>query len=154
MNIRSIKTDDFAAIQKLAEQLAAHTEDPVPVLNKKQLVPFFFKPGAPMNCVVAEDSEGIAGMILWMLHFDLYSAACRVFIADLCVDERARGSKIGQALFAYVVEWAQQQGASKITWEVWRLNQTAKGFYSRQGAAQDHEVINYSLPLPSPAGTR
>ncbi len=56
-----------------------------------------------------------------------------LYIDDLCVDESARGSHVGTALYEYVLEFAKAQGCDRITLNVWELNQGAKRFYEKKG---------------------
>ncbi len=147
--LRPATPDDFTGIEKLATQLARHTNDPLPQLSPEQLAQFFFSDPPIMHCVVAEEQGQVVGMISWMLHFDLYSSSRRVFIADLSIDQAHRGKEIGTALFAHVTAWAKQQSAVKITFEVWRYNDTAQAFYAKHGAGPDPEIVNYRLPLSS-----
>jgi len=55
-----------------------------------------------------------------------------LYIDDLCVDESARGQHIGRQLFAYVRQWAEQQGFQSITLNVWTGNDAALAFYRRE----------------------
>lgn len=146
-HIRTAIPSDFPAIKRLANQLATHTHDPSPTFDLRHLDEFFFGDDAPMHVAVAERDSCVEGLIAWMLHFDLYSGCRRVFISDLCVDAERRGHQSGAALFGHVVHWARQNRATKITWEVWRLNHTAQAFYARQGAVPDTDIINYCLLL-------
>ena len=56
-----------------------------------------------------------------------------LYIDDLCVDESARGTHVGTALYEHVLEFAKRQGCDRITLNVWELNQSAKRFYEKKG---------------------
>ena len=56
-----------------------------------------------------------------------------LFIDDLCVDESARGSHIGKALFDHVISEAKQLGCYEITLNVWEGNDSALAFYKAMG---------------------
>ncbi len=56
-----------------------------------------------------------------------------LYIDDLCVDESARGTGVGTALYEYVADFAKRQGCGRITLNVWELNGDAKRFYERKG---------------------
>ena len=55
-----------------------------------------------------------------------------LFVDDLCVDEKARGQKIGQALFLHVKEEARLLGCYEVTLNVWEGND-ARSFYDKMG---------------------
>lgn len=54
-------------------------------------------------------------------------------IDDLCVDENARGRHIGKTLYEYAVAFARENGCYNVTLNVWAGNDSALGFYQRQG---------------------
>ena len=56
-----------------------------------------------------------------------------VYIDDLCVDEKARGQHIGQALFEHVRNEAKALGCYTVTLNVWEGNNSARAFYDRMG---------------------
>ena len=55
------------------------------------------------------------------------------FIDDLCVDETARGKKVGQKLFEYVKEEAKRRGCYEVSLNVWEGNDPARRFYEKMG---------------------
>ncbi len=56
-----------------------------------------------------------------------------LYIDDLCVDEACRGRHIGQALYAFVRDFARSAGCYNITLNVWALNTAALRFYEKCG---------------------
>ena len=56
-----------------------------------------------------------------------------LYIDDLCVDETCRGKGIGKALYAYVLEFAKNEGCDNITLNVWTGNDNAIAFYQNLG---------------------
>ncbi len=56
-----------------------------------------------------------------------------LYIDDLCVDEAARGSHIGKALYDYVISCARREGCYNVTLNVWSCNENAMGFYKAMG---------------------
>ena len=57
----------------------------------------------------------------------------QLFIDDLCVDEKARGQKVGQKLFEHVKEVAKKNGCYEVTLNVWEGNDSARNFYEKMG---------------------
>lgn len=56
-----------------------------------------------------------------------------LYIDDICVDERARGTGAGKALFEYVKSYAKECGSYNITLNVWTCNPGAMKFYEKLG---------------------
>ncbi len=56
-----------------------------------------------------------------------------LYIDDLCVDENARGTGIGRALYKHVKRYAKQIGCYNLTLNVWECNAGAKRFYESMG---------------------
>ena len=56
-----------------------------------------------------------------------------LYIDDICVDEKARGSHIGKALYEYVQDYAVSIGCNNITLNVWEGNTPALRFYQNMG---------------------
>ncbi len=56
-----------------------------------------------------------------------------LYIDDICVDEKARGKHVGQALYEYVLDTARKEGFYNITLNVWTCNPGAQAFYEKMG---------------------
>ncbi len=56
-----------------------------------------------------------------------------LYIDDLCVEESCRGQHIGRQLYAYVLDFARQQGCYNVTLNVWACNPGARKFYENCG---------------------
>ena len=57
----------------------------------------------------------------------------QLFIDDLCVDESARGKRVGRQLFEYVKEEARRLGCYEVSLNVWEGNDAARKFYEKMG---------------------
>ena len=56
-----------------------------------------------------------------------------LYIDDLCVDEKARGSHIGTQLYEHVLAFARENGCYNVTLNVWAFNEDALAFYRKRG---------------------
>ena len=56
-----------------------------------------------------------------------------LYIDDICVDEKARGSHIGTALYEHVLSYAKEKEFYNITLNVWACNPGAIKFYESMG---------------------
>ena len=87
---------------------------------------------------VAEDSEGIVQGYAFCIFerrigHNVLADITSLYIDDLCVDESARGQKIGKALYEYVLDFARANGCYNVTLNVWSCNQSAMKFYEKCG---------------------
>lgn len=56
-----------------------------------------------------------------------------LYIDDLCVDENARGKKVGTTLYNYVLQFAKDAGCYNVTLNIWACNNSALKFYEKCG---------------------
>jgi GNAT superfamily N-acetyltransferase len=147
LTFRYAAAADFRAVLDLACQLARQIEAEAPPLTVAQFETYYVSSHGPMRLLLAVQEGRVVGMISWTLTHELYSADTRVYISDVSVDLAARGQGIGAALMAEVKVWARAHNVSKLGWEVWHQNSTAKAFYERLGASIDEEAIPYVLKL-------
>ena len=56
-----------------------------------------------------------------------------LYIDDLCVDERSRGTHVGSALYRFVLDYARECGCYNVTLNVWSCNPSAMAFYEHMG---------------------
>lgn len=56
-----------------------------------------------------------------------------LYIDDLCVDESARGQKVGTALYEAALDLARTLGCYNLTLNVWSCNESALKFYRALG---------------------
>ena len=68
-----------------------------------------------------------------------------LYIDDLCVDEKARGGRIGRRLYDYVVNYAKENGFYNITLHVWRGNESAAKFYESCGLIPQYTCLEHIL---------
>lgn len=87
---------------------------------------------------VAEDSDGVVqGYVfcVFVRHIgdNILTDITTLYIDDLCVDESARGQRIGKALYEYVLDFARASGCYNVTLNVWSCNKVAMKFYEKCG---------------------
>ena len=64
-----------------------------------------------------------------------------LFIEDLCVDQAARGQKIGDQLYQFALSYAKEIGCYNLTLNVWNDNEGALRFYQRKGMKPQETVM-------------
>lgn len=68
-----------------------------------------------------------------------------LYIDDICVDEAARRTGVGQRLFARVKAYAKEAGFDWITLNVWNDNKTALAFYKQMGLSERKTILEYRI---------
>jgi ribosomal protein S18 acetylase RimI-like enzyme len=68
-----------------------------------------------------------------------------LYIDDICVDEGARRTGVGQRLFEHVKAYAKDAGFDWITLNVWNDNKTALAFYRRMGLHERRTILEYQI---------
>ena len=86
--------------------------------------------------VCADDQGRVLGhgfCILQRFGGQLMTEHDTLYVDDICVDEAARGTGVGRAIYDYIVDYARSLGCYNVTLNVWTCNPGAKAFYERLG---------------------
>ena len=68
-----------------------------------------------------------------------------LYIDDLCVDERFRGTGIGRKLFDTAKRLAEENGCDMLTLNVWSGNSAAAAFYEKMGMTPQRTELELKL---------
>lgn len=91
-------------------------------------------PGEPaLLGLVAEGGGGLVGLAHLVVHPSTWSAGSYCYLEDLFVGRDARGSGVGEALFAGVYAEADRVGAERVYWHTQEYNAPARSLYDRVG---------------------
>ena len=86
--------------------------------------------------VCADDQGRVLGhgfCILQRFGGQLMTEHDTLYVDDICVDEAARGTGVGRAIYDYIVDYARSLGCYNVTLNVWTCNPGAKAFYEKLG---------------------
>lgn len=89
----------------------------------------FFDPYEPVYALVADESDGLTGVVHYLLHRSTTSIAPVCYLQDLFTLEAARGRGVGRALIEAVYEQARLMGAARVYWQTHETNETAMRLY-------------------------
>ncbi|MBR2571581.1 MAG: GNAT family N-acetyltransferase [Clostridia bacterium] len=109
---------------------------PATKYSEEQLRKILADPATPVFVAVneADTADGyVFGIHRQVLNDSILTDIKTLYIDDLCVDEKCRGSHIGSALFDYAVHYAREQGCYNVTLNAWCLNPAAIRFYEKLG---------------------
>ncbi|MBO7675598.1 MAG: GNAT family N-acetyltransferase [Atopobiaceae bacterium] len=147
MLIRRARLDDMPGIEDLLDQVLAVHHAGRPDLFKpntrkyrrEELERIIANDQRPIFVAVDEDAApgevlGYAFCIFQQHKDDNVLTDVRtLYIDDLCVDESARGKRVGTRLYEHVLAFARANGFYNVTLNVWALNESALRFYEHLG---------------------
>lgn len=143
MIIRKANHGDIPQILALLEQVGEVHHQARPDLfragarkyDAAALARLFTDPARPVFAAMEADHMlGYCFCMLQEIHGDPVRTDYKtLYIDDLCVDEACRGQHVGSQLYHYARSYAQRQGCSSITLNVWANNKNALDFYRSQG---------------------
>ena len=120
MHIREMKESDIKAVMKIDQEAftSAWSEEVfIHEVNVNDYAHYF----------IVETKEKIIGYVgLWIVHEDAQ-------ITNVALLKKYRGYKIGEKLFGYALQYAQNQGAERLSLEVRVSNEIAQNMYDKFG---------------------
>lgn len=90
----------------------------------------------PVFVAVAEDGSVLGhAFCVWEVYSGHNTMVDRktLYVDDICVDEAARGRRVGSALYEHVLGYARERGFYNVTLNVWSCNPGAMAFYEAMG---------------------
>lgn len=134
MDIRSATPQDMPAVLELITELAVFEREPdAVVITVEDLVRDGFGENPLFQCLVAEVNGRIKGMALFYYRYSTWKGKT-IHLEDLIVTESARGTGLGNALYAEVMRQGQIEKVRRIEWNVLDWNTPAIAFYEKSGA--------------------
>jgi GNAT superfamily N-acetyltransferase len=146
-NIREATPDDLPAIGQLIRDLAEFEREPDAVkATPEQLHDALFGPDAVASALIALDEAGEpAGFALWYRTFSTWEGVPGLFLEDLYIAERVRGSGLGRALLTALARIVVKNGWKRLEWNVLRWNSEAIAFYDTLGGRPLDDWLTYRL---------
>ncbi|MEO8813195.1 MAG: GNAT family N-acetyltransferase [Caulobacteraceae bacterium] len=96
-------------------------------------------------CEIAEAGGEAVGFALWNYSISTFDGRHGIYLEDLYVRPRARGSGVGRALLGRLARRCRDEGLTRMDWAVLDWNAPAIAFYDRMGAAAKTEWITRRL---------
>lgn len=132
--IRRAERADVPDILRLIVALAIYEREPDAVkVTEESLAETLFGDAPRVFVHVAEEDGRVVGVALWFLTYSTWTGAPSLYLEDLFVEESARGSGAGRALFQALAREAKARGCARMDWAVLDWNEQARGFYTRLG---------------------
>lgn len=132
--VRRAGPGDVADILRLIRHLATYEREPDAVeATEASLHGTLFADGAQVFAHVAEAGGVTVGIAVWFLNYSTWTGRSGIYLEDLVVDEAARGSGAGRALFRALAQEAAARDCARIDWAVLDWNESAMDFYRAIG---------------------
>ena len=144
MNIRRAETRDADRINELLFQVAKIHANGSPDIFKtatkkysdEELIKIIGNDDSPIF-VATDENDYILGYAFCIFEEIKDSVLLKdkktLYIDDICVDENSRGKHVGQSLYDFVENFAEEKGFDNITLNVWSFNESAYKFYENCG---------------------
>lgn len=145
MKIREGAQQDLPRVLELIKELAEYEKASREVINTvEQMQKDGFGPSPIYGFFVAENERGIVGLSLYYWRYSTWKGK-RLYLEDIIVTEKERGTGIGKQLFEQTMRKALEENCSGMMWQVLEWNEPAINFYKKHGAKLDDEWTNGSL---------
>jgi GNAT superfamily N-acetyltransferase len=146
MSIRPVRPDDVPAVVGLVRELAEYEKAAHEVrLTEEQLHAALFGDAPKLFGHVAEVEDTVVGTALWFLNFSTWRGTHGVYLEDLYVQPRHRGSGLGRELLRTLADLCVQRGYSRLEWCVLDWNTPSIEFYEAAGAVPMDEWTVFRL---------
>ena len=145
--IRAVTEQDLLAILELMrefaeyEKLASFLE-----VTETKLRAAMFGNNAFVEGLIALDNSDHAGYAIFYPCFSTFRGQRGIFLEDLYVSERYRGTGLGGLMLRKIAGLASSRGFERIDFHVLDWNDSAIGFYQKLGAthANDERYFKFT----------
>ena len=145
IKIREGLQADLPAILNLIKELAEYEKAPAEVeVTLAEMENWGFGTGKIFDFFVAEKEATIVGLALYYYKYSTWKGKC-LFLEDIIVTEKMRGSGIGKLLFDKIIVVAKKEKVRRLEWQVLDWNEPAIKFYKKYKATLDPEWLNGKL---------
>ena len=148
ISIRIGTKQDLPRVLDLVKELALYERAPHEVTNTvERMEKDGFGPNPIYGLFVAENERGIIGISIYYWRYSTWKGK-RLYLEDIIVTEKERGSGIGKLLFDRTMQHALDEECTGMLWQVLDWNEPAINFYKKYYSAKlDGEWINCSLEV-------
>ena len=147
-SIRAAEPADVPAILGLVRELAIYEREPEAVLATEAHFreALFPKEHAPTSFAHVALVDGIVvGMAIWYVTFSTWQGRSGIWLEDLFVSPRHRGSGLGKGLLTTLAAVCAERGYGRLEWWVLKWNTPSIGFYDSIGGQPMDEWLTYRL---------
>jgi GNAT superfamily N-acetyltransferase len=135
VSVRPVGPADVPAVVGLVRELAAYEHAAHEVrLTEEQLHTALFGGSPALFGHVAVRDGAVVGTALWFLNFSTWRGTHGVYLEDLYVQPRHRGTGLGRELLRTLAATCVERGYERLEWSVLDWNTPSIEFYRAVGA--------------------
>jgi GNAT superfamily N-acetyltransferase len=135
LKLRNAVPDDIPLMLDYIRELAEYErEADKAVARAEDLERHLFGEQPVAYAVMAEWDGQDAGWAIWFYNFSTWEGRPGLYLEDLYVRPRFRGTGIGKALLKHLAAVAVEKGCTRYVWQVLDWNTPSLEFYEAMGA--------------------
>jgi GNAT superfamily N-acetyltransferase len=142
--IRRVEARDWLAVTTLLAELGRPARDPATEAQARAVFEAYVADPRTGSLLAERDNHAV-GVITMELRPRLNYPTPELYVPDLIVTERERGTGIASALFAGAVAFAREHGCHQLTLDSGYHRQRAHSFYRREGMTDAGKFFTLSL---------
>jgi ribosomal protein S18 acetylase RimI-like enzyme len=142
--VRKGTPDDYPAVFELIREFSIFQKTPEKLtITLEQML----ENSHLFQCLVVENEDNqLIGFASFFIAYYSWSGKA-LYLDDLYVKPAFRGHQIGTRLLDRLIDFANEEGCTKVRWQVSYWNANAIAFYKKMGANVDDTEINCDLYL-------
>jgi len=125
----------LALYEKRLHEVTATEEDISDVLFERKIA----------EAVIAEYEKMPVGFAIFFYNFSTFTGKVGIYIEDLYVNSRFRGSGIGKLILSHIARLAVERKCDRLEWTVLNWNESSLEFYKKLGAEPKDEWIIFKM---------
>ena len=146
IEIRTATPEDCSLILRFITELAIYeeAEDEV-VATEDDIRNTLYAADSTTSAVICELDKQPVGFAVYFFNYSTWLGKHGLYLEDLYVSPKHRGSGAGKALLKYLAKIAVSKGCGRFEWSVLDWNEPAIKFYQSIGAEPQNEWVAYRL---------
>ncbi|MGB5290402.1 MAG: GNAT family N-acetyltransferase [Lysobacterales bacterium] len=146
IEIRPAKPEDCSLILRFITELAIYeeAEDEV-VATEDDIRNTLYAADSTTSAVICELDKQPVGFAVYFFNYSTWLGKHGLYLEDLYVSPKHRGSGAGKALLKYLAKIAVSRKCGRFEWSVLDWNEPAIKFYQSIGAEPQNEWVAYRL---------
>ena len=100
-----------------------------------------------VNVLVAKAGKQLVGYALYFYTYSSFLAKPTMYLEDIFVSSKARGTGVGEALFTSCLREARDHRCGRMEWQVMDWNRSAMRFYKKLGAKKIGDQVLFRHDL-------
>lgn len=147
--LRPVAPDDYAHWRPLWDQYNAFYGRSGPTALDERITAqtwsWFFDAKTGVHAYVAELDGKVVGIVHYLFHRSTTRLSDVCYLQDLFTDAACRGRGVGRALIQQVLNAAKEHGTTRVYWNTYEDNATARMLYDKMAKYLGSIVYTHEL---------